>query len=104
MSSESLLIWAEVISRKHLGEFTSEISPCYENDIKSWIVFIWDKTFLVSILKNLLSTGDYAVFYPVLMYVINQLFHPLSSYMAYSQLEANAPRRLSAHIRLEFVE
>ena len=55
-------------------------------------------------LNNLLSTRDYAVFYPVLVYVIKQLFHSLSSYMADSRLGANAPRGLSAHIRLEFVE
>ena len=58
-----------------------------------------------SILKNLLSTHDCAVFYPVLVYIIKQLFHSLSSYMAdTSRLGANAPRRLSAHIRLEFVQ
>ena len=34
------------------------------------------------ILKNLFSTRDYAVFYPVLVYIIKQLFHSLSSYMA----------------------
>ena len=46
------------------------------------------------ILNNLLSTGDYAVFYQ----------NSLSSYTADSRLGANAPRRLSAHIKLEFVE
>ena len=56
------------------------------------------------ILNNILSTCDYAVFYPVLVYIIKQLFHSLSSHMADSRLGANAPRRLSAHIRLEFVE
>ena len=56
------------------------------------------------ILSNLLSTRDYSVFYPVLVYIIKQLFHSLSSYMADSPLGANAPRRLSAHIRREFVE
>ena len=56
------------------------------------------------ILNNLLSTRDYAVFYPVLVYIIKQLFHSLSSYTADNRLGANAPRRLSAHIRLEFVE
>ena len=49
---KALFIWAEVISvsvlaRKHFEEFTSEISPCYENNMKSYIVFIWDKTFPV---------------------------------------------------------
>ena len=34
-------------ARKHFDEFTSEISPCYENNMKSYIVFIWDKTFPV---------------------------------------------------------
>ena len=44
----ALFIWAEVISaRKHFDEFTSEISPCYENNMKSYILFIWDKTFPV---------------------------------------------------------
>ena len=56
------------------------------------------------ILNNLLSTRDYAVFYSVLVYIIKQLFHSLSSCMVDSRLGANAPRRLSAHIRLEFVE
>ena len=56
------------------------------------------------ILNNLLSTRDYDVLYPVLVYIIKQLFHSLSSYTADSRLGANAPRRLSAHIRLEFVE
>ena len=35
------------LARKHFEEFTSEISPCYENNMKSYIVFIWDKTFPV---------------------------------------------------------
>ena len=56
------------------------------------------------ILNNLLSNRDYAVFYPVLVYIIRQLFHSLSWYMVDSRLGANAPRRLSALIRLEFVE
>ena len=33
------------LARKHFEEFTSEISPCYENNMKSYIVFIWGKTF-----------------------------------------------------------
>ena len=53
------------------------------------------------ILNKLLSTRDYAVFYPELVYIIK---YSLSSYMADSRLGAYAPRRLSAHIRLEFVE
>ena len=32
------------------------------------------------ILYNLLSTRDYAVFYSVLVYIIKQLFHSLSSF------------------------
>ena len=45
-SIQALFIWAEVIS---VGEktLTSEISPCYENNMKIYIVFIWDKTFPV---------------------------------------------------------
>ena len=34
------------------------------------------------ILNNLLSTRDYDVLYPVLVYIIKQLFHSLSSYTA----------------------
>ena len=35
------------LARKHFEEFTSEISPCYENNMKSYIVFIWNRTFPV---------------------------------------------------------
>ena len=38
------------------------------------------------ILNNLLSTRDYAVFYPVLVYIVKQLFHSLSSNMVDSRL------------------
>ena len=38
------------------------------------------------ILNNLLSTRDYAFLYPVLVYIIKQLFHSLSSYMADSHI------------------
>ena len=48
--SKALFIYGQKLSRlarKHFEEFTSEISPCYENNMKSYIVFIWDKTFPV---------------------------------------------------------
>ena len=35
------------LARKHFEVFTSEISPCYENNMESYIVFIWNKTFHV---------------------------------------------------------
>ena len=35
------------LARKPFEEFTSEISPCYKNNMKNYIVFIWDKTFPV---------------------------------------------------------
>ena len=40
-----MLIWGKVISvcrsaRKHFDKFTSEISPCYENNMKSSTAFI----------------------------------------------------------------
>ena len=35
------------LARKHFEEFISEISSCYENNMKSYIVFIWGKTFPV---------------------------------------------------------
>ena len=49
------------------------------------------------ILNNLLSTRDYVVFYPVLVYIIKQLFHSLSSYTADSRLGAKSLTRLVSY-------
>ena len=30
------------LARKHFDKFTSKVSPCYENNMKSYIALIWD--------------------------------------------------------------
>jgi hypothetical protein len=39
------------LARKLFDKFTSEILPCYENNMKSYIAFIWDETQALSGVK-----------------------------------------------------
>jgi hypothetical protein len=46
--------------RKLFDQFTSEISPWYENNMKSYTAFIWDKTF-PRVPRSRLLTGEISV-------------------------------------------
>ena len=45
------------LARKLFDKFTSEISPCYENNMKSYIAFIWDEKFS-RVPRSRLLTGE----------------------------------------------
>jgi hypothetical protein len=62
-SSKGLFVWAKVIpvnERTFHDKFTSEISPCYENNKKSYISFIWDEKFS-RVPRSRLLTGEISV-------------------------------------------
>jgi hypothetical protein len=48
------------LARKLFDKFTSEISPCYENNMKSYIAFIWDEKFS-RVPRSRLLTGEMSV-------------------------------------------
>jgi hypothetical protein len=48
------------LARKLFDKFTSEISPCYENNMKSYIAFIWDEKFS-RVPRSRLLTGEISV-------------------------------------------
>jgi hypothetical protein len=48
------------IARKLFDKFTSEISPCYENNMKSYIAFILDEKFSC-VPRSRLLTGEISV-------------------------------------------
>ena len=48
------------LARKHFDKFTSEISPCYENNMKSYIAFISDEKFS-RVPRSRLLTGEISV-------------------------------------------
>jgi hypothetical protein len=48
------------LARKLFDKFTSEISPCYENNKKSYIAFIWDEKFS-RVPRSRLLTGEISV-------------------------------------------
>jgi hypothetical protein len=48
------------LARKLFDKFTSEISPCYENNMKSYIAFIWDEKF-PRVPRSRLLTGEISV-------------------------------------------
>jgi hypothetical protein len=48
------------LARKLFDKLTSEISPCYENNMKSYIAFIWDEKFS-GVPRSRLLTGEISV-------------------------------------------